>query len=126
MQQSPPFLSHAEHIMDPDPVIVYADEPVSVIAALSADLDHVAVVDDMGAFCGVISPGAVIIDSLATAGSLAEKPAVSATLGEPAFDVVSRMLARRVDWVPVIDDGRLRGVITRRCVKAAYGELSAR
>lgn len=124
MTQSPPFLSSVEHIMNADVPFVYAEDTVSSVrsAIESNDGCPVAVVDSSGRFRGFIDASAVLTDSIATAGVLASSVRLSATLGESAFDLVSRMLARSIEWVPVLESGRLVGVITRDCVKSAFGE----
>ena len=124
MTQSPTYLSNAGHIMDIHPPVVYADEPVTAARAMvEANAgEPVAVIERDGIFVGVLLPGSVLLDSLSTAGMLASRVRMRVTPNEPAFGVVSRMLARRVEWVPVIEDGKLLGIITRRCVRTAFGE----
>jgi CBS domain-containing protein len=124
MTQSPTYLSNAGHIMDTHTPVVFADDPVSAVGAIfEADSSEpVAVIERDGTFRGVLMPGSVLTGSLATAGMLASRPRMRVSPEEPAFAVVSRMLARRVEWVPVIEQGKFLGVITRRGVRAAFGE----
>lgn len=125
MTQSPTFLSDVEHIMSDHPSFVYSEEPAaSARAAIEANGGTpVAVIDADGTFRGYIDEGSVVVDSLCDAGALAKRARLTARRSEPAFDVISRMLSRRVEWVPVLERSKLVGVITRDCVKSAYGEM---
>ena len=124
MTQSQAYLSNAGHIMDVSTPVVYADDPASAArATIEANGDGpVAVIERDGTFRGVLMPGSVLLDTLSSAAMLASRPRMTVSPSEPAFAVVSRMLARRVEWVPVVDQGKLQGVITRRSVRAAFGE----
>ena len=124
MTQSPTFLSTVEHIMDGHAPFVYAEEPVSAARAIleANDGSPVAVIETDGTFRGSIDESSLLMDDLSTAGSVARRARLTAGHRESAFDVVSRMLSRRVEWVPVLEGGKLVGVITRDCVKSAYGE----
>jgi CBS domain-containing protein len=124
MTQSPPFLSSVEHIMNDHAPFVYAEETVaSVRAAIEANNGApVAVIEADGRFRGSIDANSVIVDSVATAGALARRAPLTARIGESAFNIVSRMLSRRIEWVPVLESGKLVGVVTRAGVKTAFGE----
>ena len=124
MTQSPTYLSNAGHIMDVSTPVVFADDPASAArTTIEANGDEpVAVIERDGTFRGVLMPGSVLLDTLASAAMLASRPRMTVSPGEPAFAVVSRMLARRVEWVAVVEQGKLQGVITRRSVRVAFGE----
>ena len=119
------FLSDVAHIMDPHPTIVSADTPAHHARTIVDDNngEPVAVLSRDGKFHGVLTSDALLMDGPYTAGDLASRTRMTVAPHESAFSVVSRMLSRRVDWVPVLKNGTLVGILTRRSVLAAYGEL---
>ena len=124
MTQSKQFLSSVEHIMSsPATAVSSSDSAASVRSAIEAnDGDPVAVVNPDNSFKGVVSIDAVLFDGPSTAGQLALTPRMTVAPHESAFSVISRMLKRRIDWVPVLQGGKLVGTISRSSVTSAYGE----
>ncbi|MDA0676764.1 MAG: CBS domain-containing protein [Chloroflexi bacterium] len=119
------FLSDVAHIMDVHLTIVSADTPAyqarSIIEANNGE--PAAVLSSDGKFKGVLTSDALMVDGPFTAGDLASRVRMTVAPHESAFSVISRMLSRRVDWVPVLKNGTLVGSLTRRSVLTAYGEL---
>ena len=121
MTQSPPYLSNASDIMDLSPVVVFVDEHVSVARSLADESPGrpIAVTDREGQFVGLI------VDLEGHDGPIADcvdRSALTVPPDAPAFDVVSRMLSAQIDFAAVVENGGLKGVVTRRGVMAAYGE----
>ncbi|MDA0232087.1 MAG: CBS domain-containing protein [Chloroflexi bacterium] len=118
------FLSSVEHIMNAHSPVIHKDESIaSARAVIDANNGNpVAVVGPDGALVGMLSSDALLRDGPATAGQLASRARMTVAPHESAFSVVSRMLSRRIDWVPVIKQGKVVGTISRSCVKSAFGE----
>ena len=55
-----------------------------------------------------------------TAAQLMTSPAVTITSGRPIHEAAAIMTARRVNRLPVVDDGRLVGIISRADLVRAY------
>ncbi len=118
------FLSSVQQIMSTGLSTVSADQSVSALrkAVEASDGDPVPVVDGDDTLVGVVTANDVLHDGPSTAGQLASHPRMTVAPHESAFSVVSRMLSRRVDWVPVLKDRKLVGAISRRVVLSAFGE----
>jgi CBS domain-containing protein len=119
------FLSDVAHVMDIHPAIVSADTPADQARSIIDDNngEPVAVLSSDGKFKGVLTSDALLVDGPFTTGDLASRARMTVAPHESAFSVISRMLSRRVDWVPVLKNGTLVGSLTRRSVLAAYGEM---
>lgn len=119
------FMSSVEHIMNVHvPVIAPGETIRSARAAIEANGgDPVAVVAIDGTFKGMLSSDSLLVDGPMTVGKLTSRVRMTVGPHESAFAVVSRMLARRVDWVPVLKEGKFLGTISRSCVTAAFGEM---
>jgi CBS domain-containing protein len=118
------FLSSVEHIMDTHPPVISVDDSVANARDVieSTGGRPVALVDSVGAFKGMLSPESLLLDAPVPVGQLATRVRMSVAPHESAFSVVSRMLSRRIDWVPVLREGKLVGTVSRDCVKSAFGE----
>ncbi len=127
MTQSIQFMSSVEHIMTPPVTVVSPhDSAEDARAAIQAnDGDPVAVVTSDNQLNGIVSADAVLFDGPSTVGQLSTTPRMTVTPHESAFSVVSRMLRRRIDWVPVLQEGKLVGTISRKGVMSAFGETYA-
>lgn len=124
MTEAVQFLSSVEQIMRTQVPTVSADHPVSevrdIIEANSGE--PVAVLRPDSTLIGVITSDKLLMDGPSTAGQLTSHPRMTVSPHESAFSVARRMLARRVDWVPVLQNRRFVGIISRRCILAAFGE----
>ena len=125
MTQSIQFLSNVEQIMKTRVVAVSINQSVRESRTIVErnNGDPVAVVDVNDNLIGVITWTDVLTNEPTTAGKLASHPRMTVGPHESAFSVISRMLSRRVDWVPVIANRKLVGTISRRCIMSAFGEL---
>ncbi len=118
------YLSSVEHIMNANAPVVLAGESIPNARAIIEANNGVpvAVVDPDNTLKGVLTSEALVIDGYANAGQAASSPRMTVAPHESAYSVVSRMLARRVDWVPVLRQGKFVGTLTRDCIKSAFGE----
>ena len=125
MTESIQFLSSVEQIMRTHVSTVSAGQPITEIRAVieANDGDPVPVIDADNKLVGVVTIEDVLLDGPSTARQIASHPRMTAAPHESAFSVVSRMLSRRVDWVPVLKDRKLVGAISRRCILSAFGEM---
>lgn len=126
MRESVPFLSNVEQIMKTHVATVTANQSVSTVRAIAEENDGnpVPVVDQDNRMIGVVTADKLLVDGTSTAGQLASHPRMTVAPHESAFSVASRMLSRRVDWVPVIQNRKLVGTISRDCILAAFGETN--
>jgi CBS domain-containing protein len=110
--------------MDVHSPVVSVDESIANARAVikANGGSPVALVGPEGEFKGVLSSGALLVDGPNTAGQLGERARMTVAPHESAYSVVSRMLSRRIDWVPVLKQGKLVGTISRDCVMSAFGE----
>ncbi len=113
--------------MDTGVSSVCDDEPISSVRKLfrSNDGRPVAVVDRRNTLVGILTSDDVLVDDSMTAGQLAAHVRMTVGPNESAFSAVSRMLARNVDWVPVLRNRKLVGSLSRDCVLEAFGETRA-
>jgi CBS domain-containing protein len=119
------FLSDVAHIMDIHTPVVSSDMPAHEARAVITDNDDepIAVVSQDGKFRGVLTSDSLLVDGPYTTGDLMKRARMIVAPHESAFSVISRMLSRRVDWVPVLKNGTLVGSLSRHSVLAAYGEM---
>ncbi len=124
MTETMQFLSSVEHIMNARVPVVFADESIPNAKAIveANDGDPVAVIDAHRSLVGVLAEDSLLEQQPITAGEAAFAPRMTAAFHESAFSVVSRMLSRHVDWVPVLKQGKFIGAVSRRCVMSAFGE----
>ena len=124
MTASAEFLSSVEHIMDVEFPVISASDSIAAARLITDRVngEPVAVVDDRGGLKGILTSEALLLDSSMTAGQVATNPRLTVAPHESAFGVVSRMLNRRVDWAPVVREGKLIGTVSRECIRSAFGE----
>ncbi len=127
MTQQIQYLSSVEHIMNSDTRWVLADESISSVQEMLNE-DHtspVAVVDHQHRFVGFVNAGDELLDQVLTAGQAAVRARMTVSPDESAFTVVSGMLEKNLDWVPVLHNRKLIGSLSRDCVLSAFGETRA-
>ena len=124
MTDSIQFLSSVQHIMNTHGPVVSADDSIAnaKVVIESNGGGPVPVIGPDGAFKGVLSPESLLMNGPTLVGMLVKRPRMTVAPHESAFSVVSRMLARRIDWVPVLNHNKLVGTISRACVMSAFGE----
>ena len=86
----------------------------------------VAVLRSDGSFGGVI--GDMKFDPSRAFLQVSELSVKAPLLVEPeanAFELVAQMLAKGMDFAAVVSGGIFRGLVTRRSVTRAFGEMSA-
>ncbi len=127
MTEASQYLSSVEQIMRTQPLSVFADDSIAVVKKVfdATDGEPVPVVDATDTLIGVITASDLLVDGLSTARQLATHSRMTVAPHESAFSVASRMLRRRVDWVPVVKNRKLVGTITRNCILSAFGEMHA-
>lgn len=124
MTQSIQFLSSVEHIMNCYGPVASTDDSVANAKAMieANDGNPVPVVERDGTFVGVLSSESLRMDGPSPVGKMTTRARMTVAPHESAFSVVSRMLTRRIDWAPVINQGKVVGTISRACVMSAFGE----
>jgi CBS domain-containing protein len=102
-------------IMSSDVISVRPDTPVDEIARLLSEkrISGVPVVDDDNAPVGVVSELDVISRSGNTAADIMSSGVISVTEDTPAEDIIEILRSQRVRRVPVMQHGKLVGIISR-------------
>jgi CBS domain-containing protein len=130
-------------------VTVSPETPLKAVARLLLDhrISGVPVVDARGTVLGVVSEADFLVKELpperrrllewftlsrggdrvraakleaVTAGEAMTSPAVTVASSRPVADAAATMTHRKVSRLPVIDDGRLVGIVTRADLVRAY------
>jgi signal-transduction protein with cAMP-binding, CBS, and nucleotidyltransferase domain len=124
MTDSVQVLSSVEHIMNTYAPMVSADESfVNAKAMMNANGGNsVPVVGPDGAFKGVLLSDSLATHGPSSAGRMATSARMTVAPHELAYSMVSLMLARRIEWVPVLKHGQVRWYDSRASVKSAFGE----
>lgn len=124
MTEAVQYLSNVGHIMKTRIATVTADQPIAAARKIveANEGDPVPVIDANDRLIGVITGDDLLMDGPSTAGQISSHPRMTVAPHESAFSVVTRMLSRRVDWVPVLQNRKLVGTISRGCILAAFGE----
>lgn len=131
----------ARDVMSSPVISLRSQVPVSVAAALlvSHGIAAAPVVDDDKRVIGIATEDDLVRGRILPEGSTAEVPpeqTVAAVMTEPPVtarpeddlaDVVSMMLDAGMRSVPIVDDGRLVGIVSRRDVLrvVAWGQLAS-
>lgn len=107
--------------------------PVHEVAALMRErnVGSVILVDDDGAPVGFITDRDLAVEVLAggggpdaRAGAHASAPVVTGTPGMPVGDAVDLMADHGIRRLPVVDEGRLHGIVTLDDLAVRIGDLA--
>lgn len=136
----------ARDLMSRKPIAVEADAPIGRAVQLMRDkgVSGVAVVDDEGQLCGMLTEGDILQRSefnLASGESRSFQdadflrryikshggtvrdcmtcPVIAASPTDSVFDLVARMRQHGIKRLPVVEDGKLIGIVSRRDVLGA-------
>lgn len=119
-------------VMTSEVVTAPADAPVRQVAALMRErnVGSVIVVDAAGAPVGFVTDRDLTIDVLAdghdhdaAVEGHASSPVVTGTPGMDVLDAVERMAEHGIRRLPVLDDGRLTGIVTLDDLAVRTGDL---
>ena len=124
MTQAIQYLSSVEQIMDARTATIDPQRSAADARSLMDDAGGlpVPVVDERRNFVGVLTADDLFMDGPAVVGQMARRPRMTVAPHESAYSVISRMIARRIDWVPVVRGRKFVGALTRNGVLAAFGE----
>ena len=115
-----------EEFMTTDLFTVHEDEPLELVANLMdwKHVRHIPVEDKDGNLAGLISCFEVLRHLLLSAseaekapvavGSVMDKTPLTITPETPTLDAIALMRRERVDCLPVVNKGRLVGIVTER------------
>jgi CBS domain-containing protein len=111
--QAPP--RRAREAMTPDPVTARPDLPVRAAADLLVyhRVSGLPVLDGAGALVGVVSEADIIGKRGATVGEIMSRAVVAVAPDARLEEVAALMTRRRVNRVPVVDAGRVVGILSR-------------
>lgn len=122
-----------------NPITVGLDDSLTQVMRLmdEYELHHVLVVDDQFHVRGIVSDTDVSRclaanslgnedDALPTAGHFMTVDVTSVPLNAAPLVALEAMLRRSIHSVPVVEDGRLRGIVTSRDFLREYSELGTR
>ena len=91
------------------------DEVANVTSVLSFHgITGLPVVDDAGAVVGVVSEADVISRQGQTVADIMTRPAYTIAADVPIVEVAAEMTRRHIKRLPVVRDGQLVGVVSRR------------
>jgi CBS domain-containing protein len=140
-------------VMTRDPISVTDEMPLREVARILSEhqISGVPVVDDEGGCIGVVSEADLLIKQLGrpmsrrlpiewiigerhdpaelrrraalTAGQAMSSPAVTISPDRPIREAAATMVDRKVNRLPVMDDGRLVGIVTRADLVRSYLRL---
>ena len=108
--------NHVEvrQIMTSDPTVVLPNTLVDALASqmIERRTRHLLVCDEHGQLLGVISDRDVLARSGRRAADIMTRVVASVSSTSPLAPAVTLMLNRQISCLPVVDEGRLRGIIT--------------
>ncbi len=118
-----------ERLMTRVVFVVSPEHSIEVAEATmrQADVRHLAVVDDAGALCAMLSDKDMKLAAPdARVAQVMSRDPVTVSLKAPAYEAVALMLQHRFNGLPVVDDdGALAGIITTTDVMIlAYDTLA--
>ena len=94
------------------------------------NLHHLPVVDAQGALVGVVAERDLLMAAVqyttqgdVEVGDLMHAEVVTVATSTPIRDAAAEMLARRIGCLPVVDDGRVIGIITETDMLQALVEM---
>ena len=109
-------------VMTTDPKTVQEGDPIQVAARLmrDADIGDVIVLREDGSVCGIVTDRDLVIRALAegadlrtaTLAEVCRHEVVSISSGDPVDQALPLMREHNVRRLPVIDGGRLVGIVT--------------
>lgn len=124
------FLSRVTDIIDDAVISVPGELTLTELHAILGDSGHmalpVAIIRQDGSLDGVI--GHMAFDphmAHARISELTVKPSLRVSPEASAFELVAHMLAKGLDFAAVMSGELFRGLVTRRSVTRAFGEMSA-
>jgi len=105
----------AGDLMTADPITTRPDMPVREAAALMVyhRISGLPVLDGQGTLVGVVSEADIIDKPGETVNDVMTRDVISVAADSGLEDVASMMTRHRVKRVPVVQDGRLAGIISR-------------
>lgn len=105
----------AREVMTPDPVTVLPEQSVREAADLLLyhQISGLPVVDGNGALVGILSEADLIGKKGKTVADIMTREVVTVDAGATLEEVATKMTEARVKRVPVLQDGRLTGIISR-------------
>lgn len=114
----------AHDVMLTDSPSATVDMPVAgVIAVLEAnDIGGMPVLDDDGSLIGMVTEYDIISKKGDTAGSIMSRGVITVQESAPVSELVELMGLHGVRQLPVMRDGLLIGIVTRRELMRRYGE----
>lgn len=107
----------SRHTVFETPVTIGADAPVSQALALIGKRAHrlVVVVDDQTRVLGIVTESACQgVDRFATVADVMSTDLVTADASDALSETYDRLEHQHIDVAPVLDGGRLAGVLTRK------------
>jgi CBS domain-containing protein len=112
--------TRAGEIMSAPVITVSPDEAIGDIADLlrTKDISGVPVVDSGGALLGLVSEYDLLAKQGPTARDLMTTSVISVSSDTPITDVRHLLVDRRIRRLPVVDHGRLVGIVSRGDVTA--------
>ena len=125
------FLSRVTHIIDDTAISIPEHTKLADLARLlrrhKGEHPPVAVITSDGVLLGVVMRGLepALKSPHKPVSRIAKPPAHVVEAVDGAFEVVSKMLTSGLDVVAVLRNGKFEGLVTRRSVTRAFGEMSA-
>ena len=105
----------AREVMTADPVTVSPEAPVREAAQLLAyhRISGLPVVDGEGNLVGLVSEADLIGKPGQTVGEIMSRNVITAAADTPVEDVAALMVRQRIKRVPILQEGRLAGIVSR-------------
>lgn len=128
------FESTARDIMTPTVIAAKADMAVSDIVRLLLrwHISGVPIVDDEGKLTGIITEHDVVNFMIsgqaasATAGEIMTKEVETYTPDMPVAEIVTHFASRRIRRIPVVESGKVIGIISRRDIIREMDRIQSR